>query len=138
VARRKFAQLKRLLTRYIFWTFAAGSLLLVSLAWLGRLLILNFLGAEYFAALPVFYLLTIASWLLLVFLVFRPLALNLDLLKWHNLALLASAVIVIFLIVTGRLNALTMAYVQLAEVLILRSLFGVLVWSRLKRLTAEV
>ena len=138
VAKQKFAQLKRLLTRYIFWTFAAGSLLLVCGAWLGRLLVLNFLGAEYIPALPVFYLLTIAAWLMLVFLVFRPLALSLDLLRWHNAALVVSAGVVGFLIITGRLNALTMAYVQLAEVLILRSLFGVLVWTRLKRLSTQL
>jgi hypothetical protein len=74
---------------------------------------------------------------MLVFLVFRPLAVSLDLLRWHNLALLASAGIVVFFIIAGDLNALTMAYIQLAEVLILRSLFNALVWTRLKRLSGK-
>jgi len=89
---------------------------------------------EYLAALPVFYVLTVAAWLMLVFLVFRPLAVSLDLLRWHNLALAASGGIVVLFIIFGGLNALTMAYIQLAEVLVLRSLFNALVWTRLKHL----
>ena len=100
------------------------SLLLIAAVLLGRLLILRVVQPEYFAALPVFYVLAGAASLILVFLVFRPLAVSLDLLRWHNLALLASAGIVIVFIVTGRLNALTMAFIQLAEVLILRGLFS--------------
>lgn len=137
VARRKFEQLKRLLARYVWWTFASGSLLLISALLLGRLLILRLIQPEYLTALPVFYTLTVAAWLMLVFVVFRPLAVSLDLLRWHNLALLASAGIVVFLIIVGRLNALTMAYIQLAEALILRSLFSALVWTRLKRLEGK-
>jgi len=70
--------------------------------------------------------------LLLVFLVFRPLAVSLDLLKWHNLALIMSALIVISLIVAGQLNALTMAYVQLIEAGILRLSFSLVVWKKLR------
>ena len=125
VAKRKFEQLKRLVTRYVGSTFVLSSLLLIGALLLGRLLILRLFQPEYLAALPVFYVLTVAVWLMLVFLVFRPLAVSLDLLRWHNLALLASAGIVVFFIIVGDLNALTMAYIQLAEVLILRSLFNV-------------
>lgn len=132
VATRKFEQLKRLMARYVWWTFVLSSLLLISALLLGRLLILRLAQPEYVAALPVFYVLTVVVWLMLVFLVFRPLAVSLDLLRWHNLALLASAGIVVSFIVVGGLNALTMAYIQLAEVLILRSLFNALVWTRLK------
>lgn len=134
VAKQRFEQVKRLVTRYVWSTFALGSLLLVSALFLGRLLILRWVQPEYLAALPVFYTLAAAAWLMLMFLAFRPLAVSLDLLKWHTLTLLASAGIVAGFIVTGRLNALIMAYIQLAEVLILRSLFNLLVWSRLKRL----
>ncbi len=137
VAGRKFAQLKRLLAQYLKFTFALGSFLLVGVVLLGRIFIVNMLPAEYAAALPVFYLLSVAAWLMLVMLVFRPLALNLDLLRWHNLVLLASTAIVILFIVVGRLNAMTMAYIQLAEVLILRSLFGVIITRRLRRLAGE-
>ena len=137
MARRKFEQLKRLLARYVSWTLAPGSLLLIAVLVLGRLLILKFIQPDYLAALPVFYLLTVASWLMLAFLVFRPLAVSLDLLRWHNLALLVSTSIVISFILAGKLNALTMAYIQLAEVLLLRSLFNVLAWTRLKRQVAK-
>jgi O-antigen/teichoic acid export membrane protein len=109
-------------------------LLLTGSLLLGRLLILRLIQPEYLAALPVFYVLIIAVWLMLVFLVFRPLAVSLDLLRWHNLALLTSAAVVIVLIVAGELNAMTMALIQLGEVVILRSLFCGLVWTRLDRL----
>ena len=137
VAGRKFAQLKRLLGQYLKLTFTAGSFLVIGVALLGRLIIVNMLPAEYAAALPVFYVLSVAAWLMLVLLVFRPLALNLDLLRWHNLVLLASSAIVILFIVAGQLNAMTMAFIQLAEVLILRSLFGVIITTRVRRLAIE-
>lgn len=136
VAKRKFEQLKRLVARYVGWIFVLSSLLLIGSLVPGRLLILR-LFQEYLAALPVFYVLTVTVWLMLVFLVFRPLAVSLDLLRWHNLGLMACAGIVVFFIVVGDLNALTMAYIQLAEVLILRSVFNALVWTRLKRLGGE-
>lgn len=132
VAKRKFEQLKRLLRRYLRWTFVFGSLLLICIMLLGRLLILKFVQSDYLAALPIFYLLSVAAWLMLVFLVFRPLAVSLDLLKWHTLVLLASAGVVVVFILTGRLDAMTMALIQLAEVLILRSIFNLVVWMRLK------
>ena len=134
VAKRKFEQLKRLVARYVGSIFVLSSLLLIGSLVPGRLLILRLFQPEYRAALPVFNVLIVAVWLMLVFLVFRPLAVSLDLLRWHNLALLACAGIVVFFIVVGHLNALTMAYIQLAEVLILRSVFNALVWTRLKRL----
>ena len=132
-AQRKFEQLKGLLSRYLRWTFLFGSLLLICIMLLGRLLILRFVQPDYLAALPIFYLLSVTAWLMLAFLVFRPLAVSLDLLKWHTLVLLTSASIVVVFILAGRLDAMTMALIQLGEVLILRSIFNALVWSRLKR-----
>jgi O-antigen/teichoic acid export membrane protein len=137
VAERKFEQLKWLLARYLTRILTVGSFLLVIVILLGRFLILKTMPADYSAALPVFYLLAVAAWLMLLFLMFRPLALNLDLLHWHNLVLLASSALVILFIMTGKLTAMTMAYIQLIEVLILRSLFGVIIRARLKRLTLE-
>jgi hypothetical protein len=102
------------------------------------LLVLHFFAAQYVSALPVFYCLAIAAWLLLVFVVFRPLAVSLDLLRWHNLALLVSALIVLFLTALGALNALTMAYVQLAEAALLRLSFSVLVWKKLRSAVASL
>jgi O-antigen/teichoic acid export membrane protein len=132
--KEKFAQLRRLLLRYLGRSAAISIVLVALVILLGRFLILNFLRPEYAASLPVFYLLSFAAWLLLVFLVFRPLALSLDMLRWHNLALLASSCVILILIVAGRLNAMTMAIVQLADALVLRSLFCAIVWMRLRRL----
>lgn len=133
VAKQKIVQLKRLLAGYIRWTLAGGGLLVIAAFFLGRFFILRFTAPDYAGALPVFYILTVAAWLMLVVLVFRPLAVSLDLLRWHNVVLLISAAVVVLFIVTGKLDALTMAGIQLGEVLILRSFFGGLVWSRLKR-----
>ena len=132
MAKLKLQQLQRLVARYVVSALLFGGLFLLGAVLLGRLLILHLFSAQYVAALPVFYCLIVAVWLLLVFLVFRPLAVSLDLLKWHNLALLTSTVIVIVLIVAGGLNALTMAYMQLAEAAILRLSFSLLVWKKLR------
>ena len=132
VAKLHLQQLQRLVARYVKSALAVGGLLLLGTLLLGRLLLLHFFSANYASALPVFYCLVIAAWLLLVLLVFRPLAVSLDLLKWHNLALFISAVVVAGLIIAGKLNALTMAYVQLAEAAILRLAFSILVWKRLR------
>jgi O-antigen/teichoic acid export membrane protein len=133
----KFEQLNRLLRRYLVRSSTLSSILLAGVILLGYILIRYVLPPEYASALPVFCLLAIAAWLLLVFLVFRPLALSLDLLKWHNLALLTSTVIVIVVIAAGRLSALTMAVIQMADALVVRSLFSWLVWTRVKRLRSE-
>lgn len=132
-AKRKFEQLQRLLKRYLQWTIIFGSLLLICTTALGHLLILKWLPQEYAAASPIFYLLSATCWLMLVFLVFRPLAVSLDLLKWHTLVVLTSAVVVVAFIVIGRLDAMTMALIQFAEVFLLRSCFNILVWTRLRR-----
>lgn len=132
IAKLRLRKLLRLVSRYVMSATIFGALLLVCALVLGRFLILHFFAAQYVDALPVFYCLLVAAWLLLVFVVFRPIALSLDLIKWHNLALLLSAMIAVWLIVTGRLNALTMAYVQLGEALLLRLSFSFLVWNRLQ------
>ena len=132
IAKIKLQQLQRLVRRYVASAFLFGGLLLLSVLVLGRFLILHFFAIEYARGLPVFYCLLVAAWLLLVLLVFRPLAVSLDLLKWHNLALSVSVVVVVVLIVAGQLSALTMAYVQLAEAAILRLSFSLLVWKKLR------
>ena len=55
---------------------------------------------------------------------------------WLTLLRLALSALVI-LALAGSLNAFSMACLQLADVLIIRSLFNVVVWMRLKRLTEE-
>jgi len=137
VARGRLAQLKRLVSRYVVSAFVLSSSLLSTALLLGRLLFLRFFQPEYGPAFPVFCVLVVVAWLLLIFLVFRPLAVSLDLLRWHNLALLLSAAVVFCFVIAGDLNALTMAYIQLAEALILRALFNVLVFRRLSALAVD-
>lgn len=132
IARLKLKELQRLVRRWVQSAIVFGGLLLFGILMLGRLLILHFFAGQYAMALPVFYCLVVAAWFLLVLLVFRPLAISLDLLKWHNVALLVSAVVVIVLIVSGKLSALTMASVQLAEAAILRLCFSLMVWKKLR------
>lgn len=137
VAKRKFEQLRRLLGRYVAFALVLSILLLISAFLLGPVLILRLFQPEYADALPVFYVLVSVVGIQLVFLVFRPLAVSLDLLKWHNLGLLLSSGVVVIFALTGGLNAFFMACIQLADALIVRFLFNVLVWMRLKRLTEK-
>jgi O-antigen/teichoic acid export membrane protein len=137
-ARGKLEQLKRLIARYVVSAFVFGSMLLLAAFLLGQLLFLRFFQPEYLPALSVYNVLIVVVWLLLSFLVFRPLAVSLDLLRWHNLALLVSAAVVFCLIIAGNLTAMNMAYVQLAEALILRGLFNVVVWMRLRALAGTL
>lgn len=137
-ATKKFQQLQRLVVRSVWSMFVIGSLLMGAALLLGHFLLATWVKPEYFAALPVFYVLTVSAWLMLLFHVFRPVAVNLDLLKWHNLALLVSAGIVAVFIIFAGLNAMTMACLQLAEVLVLRAMVNGLVWTRLKRLATGV
>ncbi len=137
VAQRKFEQLKRVLGRYIFSALALSLLLVTAAFLLGRVLVLGLFESEYADALPVFYVLITVVGIQLVFLVFRPLAVSLDLLKWHNLGLLLSSSVVIIFALLGILNAYSMALIQLADILIIRFLFHLLVWVRLKRLAEK-
>jgi O-antigen/teichoic acid export membrane protein len=133
----KFDQLKRLVRRYALSVFVLGGLMVVSILLVGRLFIFWLSQPEYVNALPVFYAVLVAAWAMLVLLVFRPLALSLDLLRWHNLAQLSSTLILLILIIAGGLSAMTLAYVHLAEILIFRILFSIPVWMRLRALARK-
>src|SRR6266508_1366993 len=137
VAKQKFEQLKRLLGRYVVSATILAVSLVISAFLLARILLFRLFQPEYADALPVFYVLISVVGIQLVFLVFRPLAVSLDLLKWHNLGLLLSSSVVVLFALVGGLNAFSMACIQLADVLIVRLLFNVLVWMRLKRLTEK-
>ena len=113
------------------------SLSMVAALLLGRIL-LRLFGAQYVAALPVFYVLMTVVAITLVFVAFRPVAVSLDLLKWQNLGLLVSSTFVIVFVFVGELTAFRMACIQLGDTLIVRLLFNLLVWKRLKRRTKEI
>jgi O-antigen/teichoic acid export membrane protein len=137
VAQRKFNQLKRFLGGYVASATIASGLLLISAFLLGRKLLSGLFQPEYADALPVFHVLISVVGIQLVFLAFRPLAVSLDFLKWHNLGtLLSSCAVVIFALVAG-LSAFSMAWIQLADILIVRLLSNVMVWMQLKRLTEK-
>jgi O-antigen/teichoic acid export membrane protein len=137
IAQRKFAQLKRLVGRYVASASMLSGLSAAGGMLLGYVFILWFSRPEYLAALPVFYLLLVIASLMLVVAVFRPLSVGLDLMRWYNVGLLLSAAIVFVFIAAGQLDALHMAYAQLAGALILRLLCNVPVWMRLKTLAAN-
>lgn len=137
MAGRKLEQFKRLVSRYVMSALAAGGVLAACTLFAGRFLVLRLSRPEYVEALPVFYILLIAAWALLIFAVLRPLALSLDLLKWDNLAQLASIALLFSLILAGRLDAPTLAVVQLAGALLLRPIFNVPVWTRLRALSHD-
>jgi O-antigen/teichoic acid export membrane protein len=131
-AKHGYQQLKQLVVRYLAVSGALGGILLILGLILGRLLFLKVLGSQYESALPVFYCLLIASTVLTVLLVFRPLAVAFDQLKWHNVTLIVSAVLVLLVIMTDQLSAMTMALIQLNEAIALRPLFAVIIWQRLR------
>jgi O-antigen/teichoic acid export membrane protein len=137
VAKRKYAQLKRLIGRYVASASLLSGLSAAGGMLLGYIFILWFSRPEYLAALPVFYVLLIIASLMLAVAVFRPLSVGLDMMRWYNAGLLSSAVIVFVFIAAGQLDALKMAYAQLAGALVLRLLCNVPVWMRLQTLTAN-
>jgi O-antigen/teichoic acid export membrane protein len=132
-AKLQLDALRRLVSRYLTRAFAFGGVLAAGVLIVGHLLITHVLAADYKNSLPVFYCLVVAAWLLLVLLVFRPLALSLDLLRWHNAALLLSKALLAVVVVVHSLNALTLAGIQLAEAAILRPAFAALVWQALRQ-----
>jgi len=137
VARRKFEQLTRLLSRYVKSAAILSAAIALSAFVLGRIVFFNLFQPQYRDALLMFDLLICAVGTQLVFLVFRPLAVCLDLLKWQNLGLLVSSSAVVIVALEGGLSALSMAFIQLGDVLIVRLLVNLLVWLRLRRLTAK-
>ena len=131
-AKERWTQLKQLIARYVAAIALIGCVGFLPILLLGRTIILTLLPSQYSGALPVFYCLITSALFLLLLLVFRPLAVTLDLLKWHNLALVGSVVLLVFLIATRQLNSLSMAYVQLIEAAVFRAAFGFFVWRRLR------
>jgi hypothetical protein len=87
---------------------------------------------EYVASLPIFFILLIAAWALLFSAMLRPLALNFDLLKWDNLAHIATALLLLCLILGGWLTGVTMAIAQLLSAVVLRGIFSIPIWTRLR------
>ena len=136
VAKRKFKHLQRFLLQYIGSALIVSLSLMLAALLLGRML-LGLFQPQYAAALPSFYLLMTVVAVTLVFVAFRPLAVSLDLLKWHNLGLLVSSSAVIIFVFVGELTAFRMACIQLADTLIVRLLVNLLVWKRLTRRAKE-
>jgi hypothetical protein len=135
VTKRKFKHLQRFMVQYLVSALILSLSLLAALL-LGRML-LGLFQPQYAAALPSFYLLMTVVAVTLVFVAFRPLAVSLDLLKWHNLGLLLSRGAVIIFVFIGELSAFRMACIQLADTLIVRLLFNLLVWKRMTRRAKE-
>ena len=131
-AKLKLDSLRRLVSRYVTLALIFGGIVAAAVLVFGHLLIKYAFTAGYIDSLPIFYCLVVAAWLLLILLVFRPVAVSLDLLRWLNAALIVSAALLLLLIVSRNLNALTLSYVQLIEAAILRPAFAMLVWKTLR------
>jgi O-antigen/teichoic acid export membrane protein len=131
-AKQRYQHLKQLVMRYLAVSGVLCGIVLALGLILGRLLFLKVMRAEYESALPVFYCLLIASTVLTVLLVFRPLAVALDQLKWHNVTLIVSVLLVLIVIITDQLSAMTMSLIQLNEAIALRPLFALIIWQRLR------
>jgi O-antigen/teichoic acid export membrane protein len=136
VAKRKFKDLRRFVVQYLGSSLILSMFLLLAAFLLGRVL-LGLFEPQYTAALPSFYLLMTVVAVTLVYVAFRPLAVSLDLLQWHNLGLLLSSSAVIIFVFVGELSAFRMACIQLGDTLIVRSLVNFLVWKRMTRRAKE-
>ncbi|HVF67508.1 MAG TPA: oligosaccharide flippase family protein [Pyrinomonadaceae bacterium] len=134
VAARRFAQLRRLVGRYVTAAAAVGVFAVACGLTLGGFVINLLSRPEYAPALPVFYVLLIASSLMLAAVVFRPASVGLDLMRWYNAGLLLSACVVFAFVLAGGLDARRMAYAQLFGALIVRVACNVPVWARLRAL----
>jgi O-antigen/teichoic acid export membrane protein len=131
-AKKRLKQLSNMISHYVLSMAVIGGLLLVLALITAKLTFSSVFASQYSEALPIFYVLTIAGWLLLVNAAFRPLAITMDLLRWHNAALAVSVLLLFVLLVTKRLNPMTLAYVQLVEAALLRPAFSFAVWTRMR------
>lgn len=137
VAARRFVQLRRLVGRYVTAATALGVFAVTCGLLLGSFVINLLSRPEYASALPVFYVLLVAASLMLAAVVFRPVSVGLDLMRWYNLGLLLSAGVVFVFVFAGGLDARRMAYAQLAGALIVRVVCNVPVWARLRALASR-
>ncbi|HVF42012.1 MAG TPA: hypothetical protein VM936_03320 [Pyrinomonadaceae bacterium] len=137
VAARRFAQLRRLAGRYVSAATAVGVFAVACGLLLGRSAVEWLSRPEYAPALPVFYVLLFAAALMLAAVVFRPVSVGLDLMRWYNLGLLLSACAVFAFVLAGGMGARRMAYAQLAGALIVRVACNVPVWARLRALASR-
>jgi O-antigen/teichoic acid export membrane protein len=128
---RDLPRMKRLVFRYAVWAFFLSSAMVVAAFLLGPSLISWLSRPEYLAALPVFKVLLVIAWLTLISLVFYPVGLSLDRLKWYNLAQVLNIVILVVFLIAGRLDALTMAYLQLIGAAVVSLIFCLPVGIRL-------
>lgn len=137
VAARRFAQLRRLVGRYVAAATAAGVFAVACGLLLGGFVIEWLSRPEYASALPVFYVLLAAAALMLAAVVFRPVSVGLDLMRWYNVGLLLSACVVFAFVLAGGLDARRMAYAQLAGAFVVRVVCNLPVWARLRSLAAR-
>jgi O-antigen/teichoic acid export membrane protein len=133
-AERKFAQLRRLVRRFSLSASVLGFAAVAGGLLLGRTFVSLLSRPDYLAALPVFYVILVVASLMPAVAVLRPVSVSLDLLGWFNVGLLTSAAAVLAFAASGRLDAMNMAYAQLAGALVLRFICNVPVWVRLRAL----
>ncbi|MFN2383982.1 MAG: lipopolysaccharide biosynthesis protein [Gemmatimonadota bacterium] len=133
-ARRKLEQLNRLLRLYLIPMALGGALALLAGWLLARPVILWLAKPEYLAAIPVFHLQLVVLWISVVFLIFYPLGLSLNMLRWFNGANAIVLVLVAgYLVWQGELTALAMAWLLLLAAVIRRLLGNLPVYFAFRR-----
>lgn len=138
IAAEKFAQLRRLVGRYVAASSVIGLLCVACGLLLGRFVIAWLARPEYAEARPVFYVLIVVASVMLAAVVFRPVSIGLDLMRWYNLGLLLSTLVVFAFVAVGGLDARRMAYAQLAGAFVVRFVCNLPVWSRLRTLASRM
>lgn len=137
-ARARYAQLKRLVLYYCVPAFFGGLAVVILGILLARPLILLISKPEYLEALPTFSVLLVVIWISGVMLIFYPLGLSFDLLKWFNLSnVIAVILFAAILVWVDPLTALGMAYLQLMATFVRRGGGNIPVILALRRQVAS-
>jgi O-antigen/teichoic acid export membrane protein len=136
-AGKKPETMKRLAHRYMLWAFVASAFVLGGALLWGKPLISWLAKPGYVASLPIFQILLIVACMTLVTLVFYPVGLSLDLLKWLNFGHLINAMILAIVLVAVGLDALTMAYLQFIGTLVIDLVFCLPAEMRMRFLAQE-
>jgi O-antigen/teichoic acid export membrane protein len=131
-AKKQLVSLQNLVHRYIVIVFLVGSGIVLGMIVAARPLVLLVSGPEYLDALPILQILVVVGWLTILFMIFYPVGLSMDMLKWFNVANALNVIILSLVLLTGQPTALKFAYVQLVATLIRRVLAHGYVWLRLR------
>ena len=130
-ARRQLFLLRSFIRNYMMLTLIAGGIFAVVLFFMASPLLVWISKPQYLKAVPVFNILIIVACIGLSLVIFYPLGLSMDLIRWHNYAQIVNIVILAVIIAVLDLNANKMAWIQLAGIIVYIFIFVIPVWNRL-------